>query len=323
MTYRNQRAQRGATKAWTRGRTWCARGLWLLAAPGGALGLGVCVAGCGAEKTLNSDDVDPEAIFASYQVGFDDEGGKVHLSAAFSLGERSGSRVVLRSPASVSVDGVNLAAGASPEVQGGALQLAAGDYALSLSRAKPPASYLFQFTRPDGKQVVNDVPVVSAVEIDSEALPPRVSRRRSLRVVFLTEEKKSEGVKVTCVLQSLNETGRDRDAPGDTDAERPPQTGATPPVGGRLGPVGSVPPGAPNGVNAPVEDQVERVGVLEEPARGGGCVFPSERLVRLVTGTARLWTRAVRESQQLPGYARGGEWRSVTASVASLVEILP
>lgn len=283
----------------------------------------LCAAGCGAEKTLNSDDVDPNAIFATYQVGFDDEIGKVHLSAAFSLGDQAGSRVVLRSPSNVSVDGVNLTAGFPAEVEGAALQLVPGDYSLSFSRGKPPPSYLFEFIRPDGKRVVNAVPVVSAVEIDFAALPPQVSRRTRLRVAFLMEEKKMEDAKVTCVLQSMNETGRDTVASSDVDQEPPGQTSASPLEGGRLGRVGPVPLGVPSGPSSPAQNEVKRVSVVEEPARGGGCLFRSESLVRLVAGPARLWTRAVRESKLLEGHTRGGAWRSVTASVAGLVEILP
>lgn len=286
----------------------------------GVLSLLLC--GCGEGKTYGSDDVDPDALFPSYQVGFDQDAAEVFLSAAFTLGESTGSRVSLEAPAQVAVNGVTLGPGAP---SGSALLLLAPtDYALNVSRSLPPSAYTFVLTRPDRRLIESQVPVVAPVQVDLDSVPQQASRRRQLRVALVVDETEKgdlTSAQVSCLLQILGESSKDTDSSGSLVPSDSSGIGARQPNAGRLGPDEAVPAGSSSAQGAVPEPA--RLNLLEEPAQGGVCIFKADRLALLPTGPARLATRAEMKAEQLSGFPKGGQWRSVTLGSGTFFEIVP
>ncbi len=66
------------------------------------------ISSCTTEEIANSKDVNPETIFTTYSINYNEKNNKVDTRAQFRFGGAAGTTLVLDSASSVSLDGIKL-----------------------------------------------------------------------------------------------------------------------------------------------------------------------------------------------------------------------
>ena len=143
------------------------------------------LAACGSNDTIDSKDVNPEALYGEYTADFNADAGREELFVQFRVGGSTGTTVRLNDPAKVEANSQRLLE------QGGTssiINLIGTYYGLTTYKPAPEDSVTFVWTRDDKKTFQNVVVMAKPVSIGSPEADLKQSRKNDLKIEVTGDE---------------------------------------------------------------------------------------------------------------------------------------
>lgn len=145
------------------------------------LGLLLAVPACWSIDSIDSEDVNEDALWGEYSVGFDSDDGELRFYAQFRVGGSTGTTVRLSDPSQVTANGSVMQLFDGDEAW---LNLEGSYYYLEEGAAVPEGSYEFVWTRLDGSTYTNVVQMADSIGILAPMDGETISKTEGITVEF-------------------------------------------------------------------------------------------------------------------------------------------